>query len=149
MVDGGEQVESLSWWWRMGLRYVFATASLLVFVLLAFEVLGDAGALRGPLMAGFVSILVLVLAIPIQVPRGENEKFKTFGSLGTAGAFAYIAWLSVDEEIKALLKGHSADVETAWWIILGYFIVGLIGGFVIVFSRRLALSLWSSRKRRI
>ena len=147
MGDCNEQDEWWAWFRRMGWRYIVAIASLAVFGILAARLVDEAEPLRAPLMAGFVSILVLVLAVPVQRPRVEIEWFRAAGSLGTSGAFMYIAWLSVDEEIKALVKGQDADAATAWWIILGYCLVGLIAAYVIVFLAWLVLS--SGRKPKL
>ena len=137
----------LAWFCRVGWRYVAAIASLLMFGILAARVIDEVETLRAPLMAGFVSILVLVLAVPIQKPKGESEWFKAAGSLGTSGAVMYIAWLSVDEEIKLLVTGNGTDAATAWWIIVGYFVFALIVAAVIVFLAWLVLS--ADRKPRL
>ena len=120
-----------AWLGRMGWRYVAAIASLLMFVMLAFRIIDEP--LRVSLMAGFVSILALVLAVPIQRPTGEKEWFRVAGFLGTSIAVVCTAWLSVDEEIKLLVTGQGAYTATDWWIIGAYFCFGLIaaGGIVI------------------
>ena len=130
----------------MGWRYVAAIASLLMFGALAFRLVDEAEALRGPLMAGFVSILVLVLAMPVQKLRGESEWFRAAGSLGTSGAFMYIAWLSVDEEIKLFVKGQGTDEATSWWSIAAYGLSALIIAGVVVFLVRLGLE-WYRKPR--
>ena len=76
----------------MGWRYVAAIASLMLFGLLAARVFDEAETLRAPLMAGVVNILGLVLAVPIEKPKGERGWLKAAGSLGTSGALMYIAW---------------------------------------------------------
>ena len=114
------------WFRRIGWRYASAIASLLMFGILAARVTCEVEVLRAPLMAGFVSILVLVLAVPIQKPKGESEWFKAFGSLGTSGALMYIAWLSVEEEIELLVTGQGGDAGTFLWIIVAYFVFSFI-----------------------
>ena len=121
-----EQATFSAWFWRMGWRYVAAIASLMMFGLLAARVFDEAETLRALLMAGVVNILVLVLAVPIEKPKGERGWLKAAGSLGTSGALMYITWLSVHEEIELLVAGQGGDAATDWWIIGGYFVFSLI-----------------------
>ena len=139
-----EQAKFSAWFWRMGWRYVAAIASLMMFGLLAARVFDEAETLRAPLMAGVVNILVLVLAVPIEKPKGERGWLKAAGSLGTSGALMYITWLSVHEEIELLVAGQGGDVATDWWIIGGYFVFSLIAAAGIVLPAWLVLS--SDRK---
>jgi hypothetical protein len=110
----------------MGWRYVVAGASLLMVVLVAANLTDEAEILRTPLIIGCVSGLVLVLSVPTQMPKSESEWFKTLGSLATSGTFLYVAWLSVDDDVRSWANGQSTQAETVWWIIAAFVVFAVI-----------------------
>jgi purine-cytosine permease-like protein len=60
------------------------------------------------------------------MPKSESEWFKTLGSLATSGTFLYVAWLSVDDDVRSWANGQSTQAETVWWIIAAFVVFAVI-----------------------